>query len=105
MSSPCTDEHNYLKSNISQELQSTNLFDLSTNLNSENGLLQNLAYRLQSTLRIAKNEHLAYTEVLLPSNLLEKVAAEMIVMSEKEPCGIRGCTLYIEFEDEPSNLK
>lgn len=104
LSSPCTDEHNFLKNNISQELQSSNLLEFSPDLNND-ASLQALTIRLQSKLRAAKSEHLAYTEVLLPSNLLEKVAAEMIVMSEKEPCGIRGCTIYIEFEDEPSNLK
>lgn len=29
----------------------------------------------------------------------------MFEQSEKEPCGIRGCTIYIEFEDEPDNTR
>lgn len=29
----------------------------------------------------------------------------MFELSEKEPCGIRGCTIYIEFEDEPDNTR
>lgn len=61
--------------------------------------------RLQSELRTAKSRHLACTEVLLPFDLLERVASDMIILSEKEPCGIRGCTVYIEFEDEPSNTR
>lgn len=67
--------------------------------------LQVLTSRLQNELRTAKSQHLACTEVLLPVDLLHRVASEMIVMSEKEPCGIRGCTVYIEFEDEPSNTR
>lgn len=64
-----------------------------------------LAIRLQSELRAAKSQHLVCTEVLLPSDLLSRVADEMVSMSEKEPCGIRGCTVYIEFEDEPANMR
>lgn len=64
-----------------------------------------LAIRLQSELRAAKSQHLICTEVLLPADLLSRVADEMVSMSEKEPCGIRGCTVYIEFEDEPTNTR
>lgn len=61
--------------------------------------------RLQNELRLAKRRHLACTEVLLPADLLLRVASEMIKLSEKEPCGIRGCAVFIEFEDEPSNSR
>lgn len=61
--------------------------------------------RLQNELRLAKRRHLACTEVLLPADLLRRVASEMIKLSEKEPCGIRGCAVFIEFEDEPSNSR
>lgn len=64
-----------------------------------------LALRLQAELRAAKSRHLACTEVLLPADLLNRVAADMVEMSEKEPCGIRGCSVYIEFEDEPGNSR
>lgn len=64
-----------------------------------------LAGRLQSELRAAKSRHLACTEVLLPSTLLNHVASEMVSMAELEPCGIRGCCVYIEFEDEPGNSR
>uniref|UniRef100_A0A182U046 Uncharacterized protein n=1 Tax=Anopheles melas TaxID=34690 RepID=A0A182U046_9DIPT len=56
-------------------------------------------------MRIAKRQHLACTEVLLPADLLPRISAEMFEQSEKEPCGIRGCTIYIEFEDEPDNTR
>lgn len=67
--------------------------------------LQSLMLRLQNELRRAKSQHLACTEVLLPADLLNRIATEMVVMSEKEPCGIRGSTIYIEFEDEPNNTR
>lgn len=67
--------------------------------------IQALSTRLQSELRQAKSRHLSCTEVLLPSDLLHRVSNEMVSMSEKEPCGIRGCSLYIEFEEEPSNTR
>lgn len=64
-----------------------------------------LTARLQMELRAAKTRHLACTEVLLPADLLSRVVSEMFVMSEKEPCGIRGSTIFIEFEDEPGNTR
>ncbi|XP_055384090.1 protein scylla [Condylostylus longicornis] len=67
--------------------------------------LNALSLRLQSELRAAKSRHLACTEVLLPSDLLHRVAVEIFKVSEKEPCGLRGCTVFIEFEDEPSNTR
>lgn len=67
--------------------------------------INELSMRLQSELRAAKSRHLACTEVSLPWDLTPRIAAEIIRVSEKEPCGIRGCTIYIEFEDEPSNTR
>uniref|UniRef100_T1E2W8 Uncharacterized protein n=1 Tax=Psorophora albipes TaxID=869069 RepID=T1E2W8_9DIPT len=67
--------------------------------------LQALAARLESELRTAKRRHLVCTEVLLPADLLPRIASQMFELSEKEPCGIRGCTVYIEFEDEPDNSR
>jgi hypothetical protein len=72
---------------------------------SQEDALQALSIRLQTELRLAKSKHLACTEVLLPADLLHRVSAEMIKLSEREPCGIRGCSLYIEFEDEPGNSR
>lgn len=64
-----------------------------------------LVKRLQCELREAKARHLECTEVLLPPDLLARVAAQMIEMSELEPCGIKGCSIYIEFEEEPGNTR
>lgn len=67
--------------------------------------VQDLSVRLLDELRAAKSRHLTCTEVSLPCDLTTRVAAEIITVSEKEPCGIRGCTIYIEFEDEPQNSR
>ena len=64
-----------------------------------------LSLRLLDELRAAKSRHLTCTEVSLPCDLTPSIAAEIIRVSEKEPCGIRGCTIYIEFEDEPNNSR
>jgi RTP801 C-terminal region len=64
-----------------------------------------LSMRLQDELRAAKSRHLACTEVLLPADLLHRVSLDMVRLSEKEPCGIRGCSIFIEFEDEPGNTR
>lgn len=73
--------------------------------NDDESVLQSLSMRLQNELRMAKSQHLACTEVLLPADLLHRIASKMVVMSEKEPCGIRGSTIYIEFEDDPNQTR
>ncbi|XP_053954253.1 protein scylla [Anastrepha obliqua] len=67
--------------------------------------VDDLSLRLLDELRAAKQRHLSCTEVSLPCDLTLRIAAEIIRVSEKEPCGIRGCTIYIEFEDEPNNSR
>lgn len=67
--------------------------------------VEELSERLLDELRAAKSRHLTCTEVSLPCDLTPSVAREIFRVSEKEPCGIRGCTIYIEFEDEPKNSR
>lgn len=67
--------------------------------------VEELSLRLLDELRAAKSRHLTCTEVSLPCDLTPSVAREIIRVSEKEPRGIRGCTIYIEFEDEPKNSR
>ncbi|KAH8296435.1 hypothetical protein KR054_005997 [Drosophila jambulina] len=67
--------------------------------------IEELSERLLDELRAAKSRHLTCTEVSLPCDLTPSVAREIVRVSEKEPCGIRGCTIYIEFEDEPKNSR
>lgn len=67
--------------------------------------VRELSQQLQAQLRDAKRRHLACTEVTLPNDLTQRIAAEIIRMSEREPCGERACTLFIEFESEPNNVR
>ncbi|XP_063243487.1 protein charybde-like isoform X2 [Bacillus rossius redtenbacheri] len=59
-----------------------------------------LARRLEEELRAAKSAQLACGEVLLPADLLPRVARDVLRMAENEPCGLRGCTLFLNFETE-----
>lgn len=59
-----------------------------------------LSKRIESELRSAKRTHLACGEVLLPCGLLRMIARDILSMAESEPCGLRGCTLYLNFEGE-----
>ncbi|XP_016937972.1 protein scylla [Drosophila suzukii] len=74
-------------------------------MNFDTKAVEELSLRLLDELRAAKSRHLTCTEVSLPCDLTPSVAREIIRVSEKEPCGIRGCTIYIEFEDEPKNSR
>ncbi|XP_016956010.1 protein scylla [Drosophila biarmipes] len=74
-------------------------------MNFDTKAVDELSLRLLDELRAAKSRHLTCTEVSLPCDLTPSVAREIIRVSEKEPCGIRGCTIYIEFEDEPKNSR
>ncbi|XP_015516680.1 protein charybde [Neodiprion pinetum] len=64
------------------------------------GACQALARRLEVELRAAKHAQLACGEVLLPADLLPRIAGEVLAMAENEPCGLRGCTLFISFEND-----
>ncbi|CAG9810805.1 unnamed protein product [Chironomus riparius] len=54
---------------------------------------------LMATLRDAKQRHLACTEVLLPCDMLERIAIDMLAASDEEACGIRGANIRIEFDN------
>uniref|UniRef100_A0A1A9UPE0 Protein scylla n=1 Tax=Glossina austeni TaxID=7395 RepID=A0A1A9UPE0_GLOAU len=72
---------------------------------SDTAAVNELSLRLLSELKSAKSRHLSCTEVSLPCDLTTRIAAEILCLSEREPCGLRGCTIYIEFEDEPNNSR
>lgn len=38
--------------------------------------------------------------MLLPADLLPRIARDVLRMAENEPCGLRGCTLFINFEND-----
>lgn len=58
---------------------------------------------LMDTLRDAKQRHLECTEVLLPCDMLQRIAIDMLSASDEEACGIRGANICIEFESDGSD--
>lgn len=64
--------------------------------------IQALAEQLSEKLRDAKRHDalMTNTEVLLPCQLLQRCAIDMLVAADCEACGIRGCNITIEFENE-----
>ncbi|KAL9901899.1 protein scylla-like [Glossina fuscipes fuscipes] len=73
--------------------------------NVEYAAVNSLSLRLLDELRAAKSRNLSCTEVSIPCDLTARIASDMIRISEREPCGIRGCTVYIEFAEEPHNSR
>lgn len=61
-------------------------------------MIKALSRRLETELREAKHTHLDCGEVLLPCGLLQRISRDILAMAESEPCGLRGCTLYLDFE-------
>ncbi|CAH0391275.1 unnamed protein product [Bemisia tabaci] len=59
-----------------------------------------LTERLEAELRAAKSEQLSCGEVLLPADLLPRIALDILKMAETEPCGLRGCTIFINYESD-----
>ncbi|CAH1398926.1 unnamed protein product [Nezara viridula] len=64
-----------------------------------------LARRLETELRAAKSAQLSCGEVLLPANLLPRIASQVLSLAEVEPCGLRGCTLYIDFAASDADVR
>ncbi|KAI9587768.1 protein scylla-like [Glossina fuscipes] len=71
----------------------------------EEAAINELSLRLLSELRVAKTRNLTCTEVSLPSDLTMRIATDIVRVSEREPCGVRGCTVFIEYEEEPNNVR
>ncbi|KAJ6217154.1 hypothetical protein RDWZM_008311, partial [Blomia tropicalis] len=66
--------------------------------------IEHLAKRIESVLRTAKEDRrLVCTELLVPHLLTSQIAGEVIERAECEPCGLRGCHLYICIDDSHSS--
>ncbi|ODN00164.1 Protein charybde [Orchesella cincta] len=61
--------------------------------------VRSVSLHLEQCLRAAKKAHLSCGEVLLPPDLLTRVARDIIRMAETEPCGLRGGLILINFEN------
>ncbi|XP_022254613.1 DNA damage-inducible transcript 4-like protein [Limulus polyphemus] len=58
-----------------------------------------LADKLENSLRQAKLK-LHCDEVIFPTNLNHRIARDIMHMSVQEPCGWRGCVIYINLEEK-----
>ena len=63
-----------------------------------------LAEGIENILRMAKETRLVHcTEILIPHNLIKKIASKVMNIAECEPCGLRGCLLMIFLENDNVN--
>ncbi|XP_067136273.1 DNA damage-inducible transcript 4-like protein [Centruroides vittatus] len=58
-----------------------------------------LSQRLESALREAKLKSVLTSEILIPCNLTHRISLDVIKMAEVEPCGLKGCVIYILLDD------
>jgi len=58
-----------------------------------------------STLITSGNKSPAHVEFLLPLGLLNNVAETIWLNSNNEPCGARGCLLYLHLEEKASKTQ
>ncbi|XP_043936409.1 DNA damage-inducible transcript 4-like protein [Protopterus annectens] len=59
---------------------------------------QQLARILEGCLSRAKHRKLHCLEVLVPEKLTRRIARDVLCLASTEPCGIRGCNLYVNLE-------
>ncbi|XP_014677315.1 PREDICTED: DNA damage-inducible transcript 4-like protein [Priapulus caudatus] len=60
-----------------------------------------LSRRLEKSLKLAKDQ-LEQSDLQVPMGLTQRIAQDIMRMSENEPCGLRGCAIYVRFSDGPS---
>uniref|UniRef100_A0A1A9UPC7 Uncharacterized protein n=1 Tax=Glossina austeni TaxID=7395 RepID=A0A1A9UPC7_GLOAU len=92
-------------SNLSTPTEATEHFGIAHSNDIDAAAVNELSQRLQAELRAAKSRHLSCTEVSLPWDLTPRIAAEMIKTSEREPCGVKGCAIFIDFADDTGNVR
>ncbi|XP_017269825.1 DNA damage-inducible transcript 4-like protein [Kryptolebias marmoratus] len=66
----------------------------------EDRTCQQLAQMLESCLSRAKKTTLHCSSVLVPEQLTRRVARDVLRLASGEPCGLRGCVLYVHLELE-----
>ncbi|KAL3875550.1 hypothetical protein ACJMK2_033491 [Sinanodonta woodiana] len=57
-----------------------------------------IASLIERDLRAARDKHL-HCEILIPCGLISKIARDILIMADNEPCGIRGCCLHISLQE------
>ncbi|KAL4240454.1 Ddit4lp [Mactra antiquata] len=58
-----------------------------------------VAKHVETCLSEAREKHLK-CDILIPCGLTMKIARDILLMSESEPCGIRGCALTLHLQDK-----
>lgn len=61
-------------------------------------IVLHIAAKIEHELKEAKRTSLEVGEVLVPCDLTRQIAADVVTMSESEPCGLRGGVLYVNLE-------
>ncbi|XP_066304118.1 DNA damage-inducible transcript 4-like protein [Branchiostoma lanceolatum] len=59
---------------------------------------ERLSNKLQDALRRARQRYLQ-CNLVVPDNLTQKIARDVMRMSDNEPCGLRGCLIHTVYED------
>lgn len=67
----------------------------------EEAKCREVANHIENGLKMAREKQLK-CEILIPCGLTMKIARDILIMSECEPCGIRGCCLFIHLEEKSS---
>ncbi|XP_066576355.1 DNA damage-inducible transcript 4-like protein [Amia ocellicauda] len=91
------------QAHIDEELDYWDHCLVEPNLNGEvyeDRTCQHLAKMFESCLSRAKKTKLHCSEVLVPEKLTRRIARDVLRLSSGEPCGLRGCILYIHLEVE-----
>lgn len=60
-----------------------------------------VAKHIEDGLKEAREKYLK-CEILVPCGLTNRIARDILIMSESEPCGVRGCSLTIHFQENSS---
>ncbi|XP_013790610.1 DNA damage-inducible transcript 4-like protein [Limulus polyphemus] len=61
---------------------------------------QLLSQKLEESLKEAKRTQVKCAEVLVPCDLILRIVRDILKLSQKEPCGIRGCVVYVNLEEK-----
>ncbi|XP_029452961.1 DNA damage-inducible transcript 4-like protein [Rhinatrema bivittatum] len=65
---------------------------------SEEKSCHNLVKMLENCLAKSKQTKLNCSKVLVPAKLTKRIAQEVVRLSSTEPCGLRGCVIFVNLE-------
>lgn len=95
----CENQKEKLQDDQQQKYNGLNIIET----NNEN-LIEILSKGIENCLRLAKEtRRIQCTELLVPHMLMAQIASDVIDLAECEPCGLRGCLLFICIEENNSS--